>query len=332
MTGMKQYWLDGIMGVVTGDALGNPVQFESREEVAAHPVTGMRAGGAYAMPAGTWTDDSSMTLATLSSIMEEKRIDLKDIMDRFVSWLEDGEYTPFGEAFDEGNGTVKSIMCYEKTGDPMTCGGTSEYDNGNGSLMRILPACIYCWEAEKKGILTKTLAVTLIHQVSGLTHNHMRAKIGCGLYYFMVKAILDARHTGSSNDGTVEKNGYLQELLQNGLKNGFSFYAGIPEAAADIKYYQRLEDLSQFQETPITGIRSSGYVVDTLEAAVWSLLITDSFRKALLAAVNLGDDSDTVGAVTGGLAGLYYGYTSIPKEWIKAIQRHSDIEEICKCM
>lgn len=322
---MKNYWLDGIMGVVTGDALGDPIQFESRDRVAAHPVTEMRAGGAYAMPAGTWTDDSSMTLATLASISEKQRIDLQDIMNRFVLWMEKGEYTPFGKAFDEGGCTVSSILRYEQSGDPMTCGGIRESDNGNGSLMRILPACIYCWESEKKGTLTQMQAVHLIHQVSGLTHNHMRAKIGCGLYYFLVKAILDRKMSGIKETASDTD---LSTALQEGLTAGFSFYSGISETDQEIRFYRRLQNIDAFKATSVGEIRSSGYVVDTLEASVWSLLNTASFRDALLKAVNLGDDADTVGAVTGGLAGLYYGYESIPKEWSAEIQKRTEIENL----
>ena len=288
----NRIWLDGIMGVVTGDALGCPVQFLGREIIAERPVTTMIGHGTYDMPVGTWTDDSSMALATLISIQENKGINLADIMYRFALWLTKGEYTPFGEAFDNGGCTTDAIFRYLKEQNVTTCGGTEERDNGNGSLMRIMPACLYCYEQQETGKLSDEEAVSLIHQVSGLTHNHMRAKIACGLYYFMIREILRAE--------APQTNEELIVLLQKGIDNGFAFYKQYLQVLTELSYYGRLHDLYEFRDLPMTEIRSSGYVVDTLEAAVWSLLKANTFKDALLTAINLGDDTDTVGAISGG--------------------------------
>ncbi len=312
----ENIWLDGIMGVVVGDALGCPVQFLDRETVANDPVRGMRGYGTFNLPAGTWTDDSSMTLALLDSIREKGRFDYEDIMDRFMKWMYEGEYTPFGYSFDIGNGTNMAVSNYRAYRDVRTCGGRSAGNNGNGSLMRIMPACLYC--AEKRGaLLTDLEAVKLIHRASGLTHNHLRAKIACGLYYFMTVAL-------------IGETGTLIERLQTGLHRGFLFYEQRESNAEDLAYYDRLRVLSNFKETPEETIRSSGYVVDSIEAAVWSLITTESFEECELKAVNLGDDADTVGAIAGGLAGLYYGYDAIPEEWLNAIQRREWIEGLCE--
>ena len=273
-------WLNGIMGVVVGDALGCPVQFTPREELKTGPLDDMEGYGTFNMPEGTWTDDSSLTLALLASIREKDAIDPEDIMYRFADWLENGKYTPYGQSFDIGNATMKSIIRYLKDRDVTTCGGRTDHDNGNGSLMRIMPACLYAYEEK----MTEEDAIRMIHTVAGLTHNHLRGLIACGLYYFCVCAIL-------------EEEGTLFERLQAGLA----------------------ED----------QIRSGGYVVDTIEAAIWSLLTTDSFRACELKAVNLGDDTDTVGAIAGGLAGLYYGYENIPAGWLEVIKRREWIEELC---
>ena len=312
----KNIWLNGMMGLIVGDALGCPVQFMRRNVIrnrAQGPVTGMESGGAYRMPAGTWTDDSSMALAALDSIRELGEVDLDDIMDSFVSWYEEGEYTPFGKAFDMGNTCSLAIEKYEQEHDPMTCGGISEHSNGNGSLMRIMPACLYAYA---KG-LEDAEAVKVVHEVSGLTHNHLRSKIACGLYYFCVREIRDGIGT-------------LSERLQGGLDKGFAYYQKEITNLTQLSYYGRLRDLEKFADVPEDGIKSSGYVVDSLEAAIWSLLRTDSFRDCLLMAVNLGDDSDTIGAIAGGLAGLYYGYDAIPEEWLAVIQRREWIEELCQ--
>ena len=312
----RNIWLDGMMGVIVGDALGCPVQFMSREEIAgreAGAVKGMESGGVYHMPEGTWTDDSSMALAALDSIRELGKVDLEDIMTGFVDWYEKGEYTPFGEAFDMGNTCSLAIEKFEREQDPMTCGGTSERSNGNGSLMRIMPACLYVYDRK----LPVADAVKTVHEIGGLTHNHLRAKIACGLYCFCVKEILDGE-------------GSLRKRLQKGLDTGFDFYEKDIVNRVELSHYGRLRDLAEFAAVAAEGIRSTGYVVDSFEAAVWSLIRADNFKDCLLTAVNLGDDSDTVGAIAGGLAALFYGYEGIPEDWLAVIRRREWIEELCK--
>ena len=313
---MKNYWKDGIFGVVVGDALGCPVQFKDRAIVADHPVTDMRGYGTFNLPEGTWTDDSSLTIALLDSIRETGKLDLNHIMGNFVSWLDKGEFTPFGKSFDIGAGTIGAITAYKHRENPRQCGSYDERNNGNGSLMRILPACLYCWEQG----LEDQEAIRQIRLVGSLTHAHIRSNIACGLYYFMVKAIL----SGSGDT--------FKDRLQEGLDRGFAYYGKALADQENLGYYDRLRDLGRFAETPSEKIKSSGYVVDTLEAAVWSLITTDSYESALLKAVNLGNDSDTVGAVAGGLAGLGYGCGGkwgIPEKWIEAIQRKEWIADLC---
>ncbi len=309
---MRNIWKDGVFGVVTGDALGCPVQFMIREEVAAHPVTGMRGHGTFNLPAGSWTDDSSMTLALLDSICETGRLDPDHIMGNFVTWLDDGKFTPYGYSYDIGFGTMRAIQNYKLLKDTELCGGKDESNNGNGSLMRIIPACLYCCA---KG-MEEEEAVRTVHLIGGLTHGHIRAKIACGLYWFMIREILNG--TGS-----------FVERLQAGLDRGFAYYDREPVLRAEVDHYGRLRDLAAFGRVPAEQIRGSGYVVASLEAAVWSLVTTDSFKEALLKAVNLGEDTDTVGAIAGGLAGLYYGYEAIPAEWIAELKRKEWIAELC---
>lgn len=308
---MREYWKDGIMGVVTGDALGCPVQFESRKEVAGHPVTGMRGFGTFNLPAGSWTDDSSLTLALAESIRRLGGVDYVDIMDSFVRWLDDGAFTPYGYSYDIGHGTMQAILRYKRNHKPHKSGSDDEHNNGNGSLMRILPACLYCVDQN----LADREAVEIIHKVGSLTHAHIRANIACGLYYFMAREIVTAEPASS-----------LPVILQKGLEKGFAFYDTYLADQENLIYYARLRNLSEFTGASAEKIKSTGYVVDTLEAAVWSLITTGSFEEALLKAVNLGDDTDTVGAVAGGLAGLYYGYESIPEEWLSQIQKRKWVE------
>ena len=317
MTNNTNIWLNGIMGVVVGDALGCPVQFESRKEVSRHPVTDMRGYGTFNLPEGSWTDDSSLTIALLESIRRIGKIDLDDIMENFMNWLYDGDFTPYGQSYDIGRGTMQAIDRYSRNRNAKKCGGGEEWNNGNGSLMRILPACIYCNVMETSGIYSDCDAIDVIHSVGGLTHAHIRSNIACGLYFFMVKQILIGE-------------GPLQERMREGLTQGFAFYESRLADKENLHYYDRLRDLTAFKSLPAEKIKSTGYVVDALEAAVWSLITTDRFDQALLKAVNLGDDTDTVGAIAGGLAGLYYGYDTIPENWLSAIKRREWIEEMCR--
>lgn len=306
---------DGIWGGVVADALGVPVEFTSRTERVLDPVKGMRQYGTYHQPRGTWSDDSSMTLATLDSIKSVDGIDYKDIMDKFLSWYTEGKYTPFGEVFDIGMATSRALNRYRLGEEPTKSGGNSESDNGNGSLMRILPVCLYLFERQKAICTSEDESIYIIHNVSALTHGHLRSQIACGMYYFMVKAIL-------------EKEGELTERLQAGLDKAFEYYRKDFRNNKELNLYLRLVDLNAFKKTPSEQIKSSGYVVDTIEAAVWSLITTDSYDTAVLKAVNLGDDTDTVGEVAGGLAGLYYGYENIPDAWLEAIQCREWIHEL----
>ncbi len=316
---MKNIWINGMMGLVVGDALGMPVQFMDRSEIKKHPVETMEGYGTYNMPPGTWSDDSSMAFATLVSLQEKNGVDYQDMMERFVNWTVKGEYTPAGVAFDQGITCMESIGRYMVTKDYQTCGKTGERANGNGALMRIMPVCLYAYEKVKSNEWPVEEALETIHQVSALTHNHLRSMMACGIYYFMICNILDGEGT-------------LQERLQKGVDDAVKFYHGDITNYIELAYYGRLFHLNEFTEVPEEDIQSSGYVVDSLEAAVWSLITKDSFETALLKAVNLGDDSDTVGAIAGGLAGVYYGYGSMPKEWLESIIKRDWIVELCDRM
>ena len=308
---MKAMWRNAILGVITGDALGCPVQFKTREEIAQDPVTGMRGNGTFNLPAGSWTDDSSMTIALLVSIQKMHGIDLDDVMGQFIRWLEIGVYTPYGHAFDVGRTTLKAIRKYQREKKPLKCGLWDETSQSNGSLMRIMPACLYCIEQK----MTDQDALRLIHQVGSHTHAHICCNIACGLTYFMSKAIL-------TGEGT------LTARLQSGLDCGFAWYEKALSDHEFLHAYDRLRDLAQFAQVPVEKIQSSGYVVSTLEAALWSLVTTDTFPDALLKAVNLGKDTDTVAAVAGGLGGLFYGAEAIPSQWLSTLARKDWIDSL----
>ncbi|AYA98860.1 ADP-ribosylglycohydrolase family protein [Lachnoanaerobaculum umeaense] len=310
---MDNIWKSGMYGVIVADAMGVPVEFTSREDRKFDPVIDMRGYGTYNQPEGTWSDDSSMAIATLASIRDKGKIDYKDIMDRFHDWCMYGAYTPFDEVFDIGIATSRAIMKYSTGAKPLESGCETEWDNGNGSLMRILPICLYIFEQQKNLKLPDDEAIDIIHNCSALTHAHLRSKIACGIYYFLVKAILD-------------KDGELTERLQQGVDNAFKYYS--ESTKSELDNYNRLISLSEFKDIFEDQIRSTGYVVYTLEAAIWCLINTSSYEEVILKAVNLGDDTDTVAAITGGLAGLYYGYGNIPEKWKSKLQKREWIDSL----
>lgn len=310
---MSNQVLDAIMGLCIADALGVPVEFRTRESLLKDPVVGMRSYGQYNQPAGTWSDDSSMTLCLADSLING--LDYKDIMTNFIKWYRKGEFTPFGKAFDIGIATGYALRRYEAGAPPLESGGKDEWHNGNGSLMRILPIVFYLQSTYGREFYTKYEAFDIIHNVSSLTHAHKRCLIACGIYISIAGRILE------SDD--------LIKAVKDGTYSAMKYYKNHEEFIEEIHHYKRLER-DDFGQLPVNQISSTGYVVNTLEAAIWCLLNTTNYKDCVLKAVNLGKDTDTVGAVAGGLAGLYYGYDNIPKEWLDIIVKREYIEEICE--
>ncbi|MBD3878504.1 MAG: ADP-ribosylglycohydrolase family protein [Quinella sp. 1Q5] len=297
-----------LLGLATADALGVPVEFESRMRLRSDPVKGMRAFGTWNQPAGTWSDDTSLTIAAMESIARLGRIDYQDVMENFLRWYERDDFTATGERFDIGNTTYSAIVRFKQKFSTSTeCGLTDESSNGNGSLMRILPATIYLYSTRGK-IAGDELRI--IHEFSALTHGHIISRIACGIYSLIAAKLLDGKN--------------ISEALALGMNDAKIFYG----SDASFKNFSRLCD-EDFDALPEDKISSSGYVVHTLEAALWCLLNTDDYKSLVLKAVNLGGDTDTTGAVAGGLAGIIYGVEAIPTEWLSILKRRDYLEELC---
>lgn len=273
----------GIIGLVVGDALGVPVEFVPRAHLAAKPVTKMIGHGTYDQPAGTWSDDSSMTLATIESLMAANGYNKRDMAKKFVAWMECAHYTPGGVTFDVGMTTRQALL--------LGHGLTSELSNGNGSLMRMAPLALW------KGATDE-----IIESASGITHAHPRSVLGCLLYCDIIRALT--------------KRATVPEAIEIALDKRAEY----PE----IEQYKRLARLGELKES---DIESSGYIVHTLEAALWCAIATDRYRDCVLKAVNLGRDTDTVAAVAGSIAGVIYGLAGIPKTWIAALKRGNYVVE-----
>lgn len=310
----------GLWGLMVGDALGVPVEFTTREQRKADPVTDMRGYGTHSQPAGTWSDDSSLMLCTMDSL--RSGIDYSDIMERFVRWLFHADYTPYGDVFDVGLATSEAIYNYRDGKPVRECGGRNEQDNGNGSLMRILPVALYQYFHCNHFLYNdREKLLAPIHTTSALTHAHPVSMIGCGLYASLIADAINVRCGFPGCNWPVAQ---WSDYEQNGYGNIY----GDDSYQEAIQRYNRLRDLGLFAKLPEAEILSSGYVVHTLEAAVWCLLNTSSFEECVLKAVNLGRDTDTVGAVAGGLAGIKYGVEGIPEKWRIALARYNWIEEL----
>lgn len=297
-----------IFGLVVGDALGVPVEFKSRDFLKRFPVTDMHAYGVHHQPLGTWSDDSSLTLCLAESICNG--YSLSDISQKFVQWFNAQIWTPHGSVFDIGIATTAAIKMIKHGADPVLCGGASEMDNGNGSLMRILPLLFYLQDENNLNVIFQRAK-----EVSSITHAHFRSVFACFIYIIYGLELLKE----------IDKSeAYLN--MQYKLKN---FIADNDFDPKEINLFRRVlvEDISTFPEDEIY---SSGYVLHSLEASLWCVLTTGSYEEAVLKAVNLGDDTDTTAAITGGLAGLIYGYGSIPEKWLNVIVKKIEIEKLCE--
>jgi ADP-ribosylglycohydrolase len=294
-----------LFGVAVGDALGVPVEFKSRQAISQNPVKDMIGYGTYDLPPGTWSDDSSLTFCLAEALTQE--FNLNTIGQNFVKWYHENYWTPHGHIFDIGAATIEAVSRLSNGETPELAGGLEERDNGNGSLMRILPLIFYTCNkpvSERYDITKK---------VSSITHGHPRSVIACFYYLEFAKQILEG------NDIFVIYRNLQVEVLNH--------LTSLSIKTSEIELFDRLlkSDIYKLDEDQI---HSGGYVLHTLEASIWCLLTTNSYKDAVLKAVNLGGDTDTTAAVTGGLAGLLYGFESIPLNWITQLAKKDQIESL----
>lgn len=318
---MKDKVKNALYGAIVGDALGVPVEFMDREEIKAAPVTDMRGYGTYNLPKGSWSDDSSMTLCLAESIGRLGNIDYDDIMRNFGEWFKNAKFTPDNSVFDIGFACSSAIENYWNGNAPLDCGLNAERNNGNGSLMRISPLPFYLAKKFGEGgaAVLNGEAFEIIHNVSRLTHAHPISLIGCDIYCALMLEIL----AGATKEDAVK----------NAMRAVQSYAQGAPLFEQALQKYKRIE-LVDFADIPQDQIKSSGYVVDTLEAAIWCFLNSDNYRDCVLQAVNLGSDTDTVACVAGSVAGLYFA--DIPSEWISALRNKAFVDDVvekfCACV
>lgn len=284
--------LGALLGLAVGDALGTTLEFTKRDQ---HPpVTAIVGGGPFRLKPGQWTDDTSMALALGASLLEHGRLDRKDLLDRFVDWWQEGDNSCTGECFDIGN-TVKAALSYYRNTGRTDAGSTAPDTAGNGSIMRLAPAVLY-------GLRSLRTTVSTAREQSLVTHAAPACLDACEAMARIMRSLIlrdwdePARYT------------------LDGWSPGD---AGVAAAVDGSRFSQSRDDVA-----------STGFVTATLDAALWSVANTASFEEALILAVNLGGDADTVGAVAGQIAGAAYGMSGIPPRWLEVLAWRAHIEDM----
>lgn len=296
--------LSTILGGAVGDALGVPVEFKKRDSFR---ITAMIGYGTYNQPEGTWSDDTSLTMCLIDNLLEKQ--DEYDLMQKFESYWANGYWTPYGEMFDIGIATSEAIRRYKSGFPKEEWGGSAEYDNGNGALMRIAPLA-FTLRQEPSFIKRKEE----IERIAHVTHRHMRSTLGCIIYVELLICLLDGDEPFKAYENAVN-------LCQKQLTD--------TEYEAEFSAYERVLNLS-LPHAARNEIGSTGYVVSSLEASLWSFLQSDDYKESVLTAVNLGEDTDTIGFITGTMAGAYYQLDGLPEEWVCQLAKKEELEKACK--
>lgn len=309
---MKETAVDMLLGIAIGDALGVPYEFLGREEMEKNPARDMVGFKTHNQPAGTWSDDSSLTFCLAEALVDG--YSLKKVAANFIKWRNECYWAARNNVFDIGITTTRAISRLEKILINNTLDDlkflkyeAEEYDNGNGSLMRILPLV---YEIKGKSIKNQ---FDIVWENSALTHRHIRAAMSCMIYLKLAEYLID---------GFEKVEAY--QLVRTDIMHLWDEMSFSP---LEKEHFARVIQ-DDIRNADKAKIKSGGYVIETLEATLWSFLNTDSYEDAVLTAINFGHDTDTTGAVTGGIAGLCYGMKEIPEYWIVSIARMEDIIEL----
>lgn len=321
MNSLSKKLSNAILGLAVADAVGVPYEFLPREDIARNPATNMTEYGTHHQLKGTWSDDTSMTLALIDALTKSgEEIDYKLIADNFVDWMQNAVFTAYNEVFDIGGTCFRAIRRHIENPDlpAWECGEKSEHACGNGGLMRILPLAFRLVCKYGENFINVPQAREEICRVTAITHANACCALANLIYVTFAGQLISGQNKKTSWDYAMEKIG--------------SVIAADPWLKTAKHSFSRL--LSDgFLQTPREELSSSGYVVHTLESAVWCFMNTQDYRSCVLAAVNLGEDTDTTAAVAGGLAGLYYRDSEkfgIPQSWVGALAKREEICRMCE--
>lgn len=281
-----------LLGLAAGDAVGTTVEFSPRGSF--EPLTGMTGGGPFGLEPGQWTDDTSMALCLADSLLSCGGFDPEDQMTRFVRWRREGYRSSTGACFDVGNTVAAALQRFERTGEPYS-GSTDPYSAGNGSIMRLAPVVLFFMPDRRR-------VLHFAAESSRTTHGAAEAVSACRILAEILSALL----SGATKEEAVRD-------LDSEAPPG----SGLNDVVAG-GYRRKTE----------SQIRGSGYVVESLEAALWSFWHARSFEEAVLQAANLGHDADTTAAVCGQLAGAYWGRDGIPAQWLREVTLADEIDSL----
>jgi ADP-ribosyl-[dinitrogen reductase] hydrolase len=283
-----------LLGLAIGDAIGTTVEFKPRGSFPL--MTDMVGGGPFRLKAGEWTDDTSMALCLGASLLE-KGFDLHDQISRYVRWRRDGYMSSNGRCFDIGIATSQALSQFEANGNP-EAGSTHPRSAGNGCIMRLAPVPIMFVDQPEK-------ASSLSAEQSKTTHGAAEC---------------------------IDASRLFGEILVRALQGGFSKTEILASEQSQHSSPSRLQGIAtgKYWKLERQQIKGSGYVVDSLEAALWCFYTTETFSDAVLAAANLGDDADTTAAITGQIAGAFYGESGIPRNWLDKIVMGNEIGEMAE--
>lgn len=283
-----------LLGLACGDAVGTTLEFKPRGSF--KPITDMVGGGPFNLEPGQWTDDTSMALCLAESLIEKKDFDPLDQMERYVKWYRTGYLSSTGLCFDIGGTTAEALGRFEKSRDPFS-GPTDAYSAGNGSLMRLAPVPLFFFP-------DKDAMIFYAGESSRTTHGAQECIDGCRLFasiLFNALSGMDKEKVLFDHNEDIIQSPSIRQILTG-------------------SYRDKTEN----------QIKGSGYVAQSLEAALWCFYTSETFQDAVLKAANLGDDTDTTAAICGQVAGAYYGISSIPDKWIYQLALHGTLSSLAK--
>lgn len=304
--------LDALLGVAIGDALGVPYEFSSREDMIKNPASDMIGYKTHNQPPGTWSDDSSLTFCLAESLING--YSLLDISSKFIAWKNKSYWTARGSVFDIGLTTSKAISRLRDIIDRNKLKELelqkylgNEMENGNGSLMRIIPLLFHIKNKNS------SFQFEIIRDVSALTHRHIRAAMSCFIYLKLAEKLLAGQE---KLEAYLNMRNEVQDLWDeiNFSVNERNNFKNIIQNS--------IIDLAE------NNLKSGGYVIEVLESSIWYFLKKDDFESTVISIINIGHDTDTSAAITGGLAGLYYGSENMPEYWRYSLSRYEDILDL----
>lgn len=300
------YLRQAMYAFAMGDAFGVPYEFKDRDT---YEVSSEMVGyQTHSQPKGTWSDDTSLTLATINALFEP--FDLKTVMGNFVDYLENGAFTPYGEVFDVGNGTSAAIKSYEETGDTGYFRPEDELNNGNGALMLVWPVAFYEFDSDRT-------IEEISDELTGLTHGHRRSRLASRFFIYFLRMMPRVQNVERALDMAIRRSNRTA-METAALETEELGWLAITDEQSSADIISRLKAMTR-DEVP-----SSGYVVDTLQAVLWTLLHTTSFAEAVQTAAALGDDTDTIAALVAVI--MTFADPDFPAEWMADLGAKEKIE------